>query len=90
MNYVKTEEKGRRELLKHRIPAGITRYQQFINQNHTVNYEDEGDNNNNLDSITRSQINCFSTVYKEKKEYVSNIKNSPMYSITANKRVPYK
>jgi len=29
-------------------------------------------------------------VYREKKEYVSNIKNSPMYSIIANKKTPYK
>ena len=92
----KTEEKGRREFLRNRIPAGITRYQQFLNHNNhnTVNYDADDssvmDNNYYLESITKSQINCFSTVYREKKEYVSNIKNSPMYSIIANKKTPYK
>jgi len=51
----KTEEKGRREFLRYRIPAGITRYQQFLNHNNnnTVNYDADDssvmDNNNYLE-----------------------------------------
>ena len=51
----KTEEKGRREFLRNRIPAGITRYQQFLNHNNnnTVNYDADDssvmDNNNYLE-----------------------------------------